>query len=110
MTRRQALLLSFGGPVAAQVSDSARARQGQTQGQRPPAATARDSMVRWSPRPVFNGGPVLFESKSFSGSATWLDKNIEFRRDGDRFSALAGVNLDRAPGLIFHEDANRFAP
>ena len=54
--------------------------------------------MRWSPRPVFNGAPVLFESKSFSGLGTWLGKEIEFRPDGDAFSALAGVNLNRAPG------------
>jgi murein DD-endopeptidase MepM/ murein hydrolase activator NlpD len=53
--------------------------------------------VRWSPRPVFNGAPVLFESKSFSGRGTWLGKEIEFRPDGDSFSALAGVNLNQAP-------------
>lgn len=56
------------------------------------------SLVHWSPRPVFNGAPVLFESKSFSGVGSWLDKKIEFRPDGDLFSALAGVNLNRAPG------------
>jgi murein DD-endopeptidase MepM/ murein hydrolase activator NlpD len=30
--------------------------------------------------------------------ATWLDQNIEFRPDGEEFSALAGVNLNRSPG------------
>ena len=98
MTRRQALLLSLGGgSVAAQVSDPARAPKTRSQ-QRPTATSAQKSLVRWSPRPVFNGAPVLFESKSFSGRATWLDKEIEFRPDGDAFSALAGVNLNRAPG------------
>jgi murein DD-endopeptidase MepM/ murein hydrolase activator NlpD len=44
------------------------------------------------------GAPVLFRT-SASGSATRLDKRIEFRPDGDdTFSALAGVGLDRAPG------------
>jgi hypothetical protein len=99
MTRRQALLLSLGGSVAAQVSDPARAPHGKAWSQRrPTAAPPQDSLVRWSPRPVFNGAPVLFESKSFSGLATWLGKKIEFRPDGDAFSALAGVNLNRAPG------------
>ena len=50
------------------------------------------------PRPVFNGAPVLFKSRSFSGPGTWLGKKIDFRPDGDAFSALAGVNLNRAPG------------
>src|SRR5258707_4273110 len=64
MTRRQALLLSLGGSVVAQVSDPARAPQGKTRSQRrPTAAPLQDSLVRWSPRPVFNGAPVLFESK-----------------------------------------------
>lgn len=54
--------------------------------------------MRWKPHPVFPGSPVLFQSKTFSGSATWLDKKIEFRPDGDGFTALAGVNLSRAPG------------
>src|SRR5260221_7692598 len=99
MTRRQALVLSISGSVTAQVSDPARAPHGKTGSQRRPAAAPRqDSLVRWSPRPVFNGAPVLFESKSFSGLATWLDKKIEFRPDGEAFSALAGVNLNRAPG------------
>jgi len=83
MTRRDVLLLSLGGPVAARVA-------GQTE--------SEGAAARWNPRPVFNGAPVLFESKSFSGAATWLNKTIEFRRDGDGFSALAGVNLNSKPG------------
>ena len=82
--RRRAFLLSLSGSVFAQVSEPARAPA-------PPE-------VRWNPRPVFNGAPVLFQSKSFSGSGNWLGKKIEFRPDGDAFSALAGVNLNRAPG------------
>ncbi len=82
MTRRQALLLPFAGSVLAQ--------------QRP--AALPDAPVRWSPRPVFNGAPILFESRSFSGPADWLGKKIEFRPDGEAFSALAGVNLNRSPG------------
>jgi murein DD-endopeptidase MepM/ murein hydrolase activator NlpD len=45
------------------------------------------------------GAPILFRTTASAGSATWLDKNIEFRPAGDgSFSALAGVGLDRAPG------------
>lgn len=99
MTRRQALLLSLSGSVVAQVSDPARAPQDKTRSERrPTAAPPQDSLVRWSPRPVFNGAPVLFQSRSFSGPGSWLGKKIEFRPDGDAFSALAGVNLNRAPG------------
>jgi murein DD-endopeptidase MepM/ murein hydrolase activator NlpD len=100
MTRRQALLLPISGSVIAQVSDSARVPQGKTPIQpHPTAAPPQDALVRWNPRPVFNGAPVLFESRSFSGPGNWLGKKIEFRPDGDVFSALAGVNLNRAPGL-----------
>ena len=85
MTRRHALLLYLSGPVVAQVS--------------PP-----ESAVRWNPRPVFIGAPVLFRSKTSSGPATWLGRTIEFRSDGDAFSVLAGVGLNQASGsypLIF---------
>ena len=95
------MLLSLGAPVAAQV------RATLVQNQRPPNATAGsppNSPMRWSPRPVFVGAPVLFKSKTFSGPATWLGRRIEFRPDGDVFSALAGVSLNDAPGrypLVF---------
>src|SRR4051812_37566216 len=82
MTRRRALLLALGAPLAAR-------------GEAP---------VLWSPHPVFNGAPILFRSKTYSGPATWLDKEIEFRADAEGFSALAGVDLKRAPGrypLVF---------
>lgn|SRR5215469_2152994 len=92
MTRRQALLLPLGGTVVAQANDPARAPRSKT------AAPPQDALVRWNPQPVFNGAPVLFQSMSFSGPANWLGKKIEFRPDGDAFSALAGVNLNRAPG------------
>lgn len=82
MTRRCALLLSVNAPLVAQ---------------RPVPAPAP---VQWSPHPVFNGAPVLFQSKTYSGPATWVGKEIEFRPDGDGFSALAGVNLNRPPGRI----------
>ena len=99
MTRRQALLLSLTGSVVAQVSDPVGAPQGKTQTQpRPVAAHPQEALVRWNPHPVFNGAPVLFKSRSFSGPGYWLGKTIEFRPDGDSFSALAGVNLNRAPG------------
>jgi murein DD-endopeptidase MepM/ murein hydrolase activator NlpD len=101
MTRRFALLLSLSAPVVAQV----RAKRVQNQSQPPPtAAPAQDSPVRWNPRPVFVGAPVLFKSKTYSGPATWLGRKIEFRPDGDVFSALAGVSLNDAPGrypLVF---------
>ena len=90
MTRRYALLLSLSAPVVAQVK---------TQSQPHP-----DGPVQWSPRVVFPGAPILFQSKSWSGPANWLGKTIEFRPDGGVFSALAGVNLNRTPGrypLVF---------
>lgn len=77
MTRRCALLLPLGTTLAAQPSEAP---------------------VSWSPHPVFNGAPILFQSKTWSGPATWLDKQIEFRPDSQGFSALAGVDLKRAPG------------
>ena len=100
MTRRQALLLPLSGSVVAQVSDPVRGRHDKTEIPPPqPAATPhQDARVRWNPRPVFNGAPILFKSRSFSGPGTWLGKKIDFRPDGDAFSALAGVNLNRAPG------------
>ena len=101
MTRRYALLLSLSAPAIAQV----RAKRVQNHEQpRPTEAPAQDSSVRWSPRPVFVGAPVLFKSKNYSGPANWLGRRIEFRRDGDVFSALAGVSLNDAPGrypLVF---------
>jgi len=97
MTRRHALLLSLGGSIFAQVSDPAPQDRTQDQQHRT-AASLRDALVRWNPRPVFNGAPVLFESRSFSGPGNWLGKKVEFRPDGDQFSALAGVNLNRPPG------------
>jgi len=95
MTRRYALLMSLGAPIVAQV----RAKRVQNQGDaHPTPAPAQVSPVRWNPRPVFVGAPVLFKSKAYSGPATWLGRTIEFRPDGDVFSALAGVSLNQAPG------------
>jgi murein DD-endopeptidase MepM/ murein hydrolase activator NlpD len=88
MTRRYAMLLSLGTPVFAHVCRSDQA----------PTAPPGDSHLQWNPCPVFNGAPILFRSKAFSGPATWLGKKIEFRPDGDAFYALAGVNLNRTPG------------
>ncbi len=85
MTRREALLYSIGLPAVAQ-----------TRAALPGAAEA--GPVRWTPHPVFPGAPILFRSKTISGTATWLEKTIEFRRDGAGFSALAGVDLDRKVG------------
>ena len=99
MNRRRALLLSLSVPSMAQIRGFAEEPEGQAQNQRRhPAALPQDSPVRWSPRPVFNGAPVLFMSKTFSGPASWLSKTIEFRPDSNGFSALAGVNLNRTPG------------
>jgi murein DD-endopeptidase MepM/ murein hydrolase activator NlpD len=93
------LLLPLSGSVIAQVSGPAPASQGKMQIQSPPArARPQEALVRWNPHPVFNGAPILFMSRSFSGPGDWLGKKIEFRPDGDAFSALAGVNLNRAPG------------
>jgi murein DD-endopeptidase MepM/ murein hydrolase activator NlpD len=83
MNRRRALLLSLSVPGFAQIRS---------------LDEAQGSPVQWKPHPVFNGAPVLFISKTFSGPANWLGKTIEFRPDGDAFSALAGVNLNRTPG------------
>ena len=101
MTRRYALLLCLSAPGVAQVRATRVLDQSQP---RRKAAPVQDSPVRWNPRPVFVGAPVLFKSKTLSGPATWLGKTIEFRPDGDNFSALAGVSLAQTPGsypLIF---------
>jgi murein DD-endopeptidase MepM/ murein hydrolase activator NlpD len=98
MTRRQALLLPLSGSVVAQVGDRKWVPKGEESQKRRTAAPPEDALVRWNPRPVFNGAPVLFQSRSFSGPGNWLGKKIEFRPDGEVFSALAGVNLNRAPG------------
>src|ERR1700677_4894465 len=95
MTRRYALLLSLSAPGFPQVRST---RDQNHEQSRPPAVPAQDSPVRWSPRPVFVGAPVLFKSKTYSGSATWFGRSIEFRPDGEVFSALAGVSLNQAPG------------
>jgi murein DD-endopeptidase MepM/ murein hydrolase activator NlpD len=93
------MLLSLSAPVVAQVCGSDQAPESQTPSQSlSTTATPRDSSLQWRPCPVFNGAPILFKSKAFSGPATWLGKTIEFRPDGDAFYALAGVNLNRAPG------------
>jgi murein DD-endopeptidase MepM/ murein hydrolase activator NlpD len=95
MTRRRVLLLGLATPAAAD------------------AAAPDHPLVDWTPLPVFVGAPVLFKTTASSGSATWLDKEIEFRPAGDgSFSALAGVGLDRAPGsypLVFNDQTVRVA-
>ena len=90
MTRRYAMLLSLSAPVVAQVCSSNQLPEA--------AAPSRDSPLQWKPCPVFNGAPILFKSKAYSGPATWLGQKIEFRPDGDAFYALAGVNMNRTPG------------
>lgn len=93
MTRRQALLYALNGiPAARRLFAQSAALPTHV----PTHVPTPD--VRWNPYPVFNGAPVLFTSKTFSGTATWLDKKIEFRPDKDGFSALAGVNLNRPAG------------
>src|SRR5436190_2165401 len=88
MIRRRGLVLALATPAAAE------------------AAAPDRPLVNWTPLPVFVGAPVLFKTTASSGSATWLDKKIEFRPAGDdSFSALAGVGLDRGPGsypLVFN--------
>src|ERR1700694_3721680 len=61
MTRRRALLLALATPAAAKA-----------------ATPDRPLLVDWTPLPVFVGAPILFKTTASSGSATWLDKNIEF--------------------------------
>ena len=89
MTRRAALLLALATPAATGA-----------------AAPDRPLLVDWTPLPVFVGAPILFKTMASGGSATWLDKNIDFRSAGDgSFSALAGAGLDCAPGsypLVFN--------
>ncbi len=88
ITRRHALALALAVPAVAQI------------------APHDSPLARWTPVPVFVGAPILFRTTVSSGPATWLDKQIEFRSDGESsFSALAGVGLDRAPGkypLVFN--------
>jgi len=92
-------MLPLSGAIVAQVNEHAAPPPGKTRTRPQPVAGAtHEASVRWNPQPVFNGAPVLFQSKSFSGTGNWLGKKIEFRSDGDAFSALAGVNLNRAPG------------
>jgi murein DD-endopeptidase MepM/ murein hydrolase activator NlpD len=103
MTRRDALWISVAAPLAAQADITAQKRKPPARKQAivaapPGSASPVTSPVTWMPQPVFIGAPVLFRSKTLSGPATWLDKTIEFRPEGDGFSALAGVGLTRAPG------------
>lgn len=97
MTRRYALLLALPAPTVAQIRTAQPRKQIRS-------GPAQDFAVRWNPRPVFVGAPVLFKSKTHTGPATWLGRSIEFRPAGDGFSALAGVSLNQTPGsypLIF---------
>jgi len=58
---------------------------------------------------LFNGSPVLFVSRKPVGAAQWMGKPIEFRKDGDVWTALAGVNLEAKPGsyaLTFPDQAD----
>jgi murein DD-endopeptidase MepM/ murein hydrolase activator NlpD len=97
MTRRAALLVSLGASAVSSVFSLDQTPQKPTR-KAVHAKSSGDEQVQCKPDLPFNGAPILFKSKKFSGTATWLDKKIEFRRDGDVFSALAGVNLNRSPG------------
>ena len=99
MTRRQALLLPLSGSVVSQLSDPARA----------PLARRRSGRIRLRhllrrhPSDGILGRFLTVPRYSFSRGLfpaleSWLGKKIEFRPDGEVFSALAGVNLNRAPG------------
>jgi len=92
------MLLSISVPVVADVLGFDQTTERQIPRQPPLAPRSKDDRMQWKPFPLFVGAPVLFKSSTFSGPATWLDKQIEFRRDGDAFTALAGVNLDQPPG------------
>lgn len=100
-SRRQSLPLLALGPAAAFAF----------QGGKSPAAAA--ASVRWRPRPPFNGTPVFFVSNGPRPNATWLGKKIEFRKDGDLWAALAGVDLTTKPGrypLKWGEDERVLVP
>jgi murein DD-endopeptidase MepM/ murein hydrolase activator NlpD len=98
------MLLSLSAPVVADSLGFDQEPKGQTPGRHVSEIPYEDVQLQWKPDLPFVGAPVLFKSPVFSGPATWLDKRIEFRRDGDDFLALAGVNMDRPPGrypLVF---------
>jgi murein DD-endopeptidase MepM/ murein hydrolase activator NlpD len=98
MTRRSAVLLSLGVSTTPSVLSFDEKPKGKIKSKKARPKSEGDELVQWKPNPAFPGSPILFRSKTFSGAATWLDQKIEFRRDGDEFTALAGVNLNRSPG------------
>jgi len=67
-------------------------------------ASAANWMVRAQPRPLVNGGPVLFQVKPpqalESLNGTWLGHEVAFSFDttSRTWFALAGVSLETGPG------------
>lgn len=98
MTRRSVIPFFLGAKTFPQVLHFDQPLERRIPSKSDNATSSGDQLVRWTPRRPFNGAPILFQSKTYSGAASWLDKKIEFRRDGDGFSAIAGVNLNRSPG------------
>ena len=84
--RRRSMLLLASGPTAVFAFQAAS------------SAPAAVPAVRWRPKAPFNGSPILFESREPRPAATWLGKKLEFRKDGELFTALAGVDLATRPG------------
>lgn len=82
-----------------------------------PVATAPQQAaadpLSWSPRPLFNGAPVLFTStKPVEGPATWMGKPLAFRKENDKWTAIAGVDLDTKPGrhpLVLNGETHKIA-
>ena len=97
MTRRSAMLLS-GLPVATPLFAFDATQKGQRRSRTKIQDPVGNALIQWKPLSPFPGAPILFSSKTFSGPAKWLDKTIEFRPDGDGYTALAGANLNRTPG------------
>ncbi|HEY4902709.1 MAG TPA: M23 family metallopeptidase [Candidatus Sulfotelmatobacter sp.] len=70
-----------------------------------PLTRAANFTVRAEPSRLVNGAPVLFQVKSFSRpeslAGTWLGHQVVFSFDSSSktWFALAGVNLETAPGL-----------
>lgn len=79
-----------------------------------PATTQAAAVpLSWKPRPLFNGAPILFTStKPLEGPATWMGKPLAFRKEHDKWTALAGVDLDTKPGrypLVLNGETHKIA-
>ena len=61
-------------------------------------ADPKNEIVHWRPQKPFNGSPLWFESQQPLPNASWLGKKLEFRKDGELWTALAGVDLSTKPG------------